>query len=87
MLRRDPENFLVEGSVSPEEVAEAAIRGIAEERFLIPPHPQVAEYFVRKAQDYDRWLRGMRRLQRQVVTGTVPLRIDRSEALRRLLAR
>src|SRR6516162_2851788 len=66
MLRRDPENILVEGSVSPEEVAEAAIRGIAEERFLILPHPQVAEYFLRKAQDYDRWLRGMRRLQRQV---------------------
>jgi len=33
---------------------------------LILPHPQVAEYFLRKAQDYDRWLRGMRRLQRQV---------------------
>jgi NAD(P)-dependent dehydrogenase (short-subunit alcohol dehydrogenase family) len=66
MLMSDPENFLIEGSVSAEEVAEAAIRGIAEERFLILPHPEVAEYFRRKAQDYDRWLRGMRRLQREV---------------------
>jgi NAD(P)-dependent dehydrogenase (short-subunit alcohol dehydrogenase family) len=69
MLMNDPENFLIEGSVSAEEVAEAAIRGIAEERFLILPHPEVAEYFRRKAQDYDRWLRGMRRLQRQVHGG------------------
>jgi NAD(P)-dependent dehydrogenase (short-subunit alcohol dehydrogenase family) len=66
MLMNDPENFLIEGSVSAEEVAQAVIRGIAEERFLILPHPEVAEYFHRKADDYDRWLRGMRRLQRQV---------------------
>jgi hypothetical protein len=55
--------------VSAEEVAEAAIRRIAEERFLILPHPEVAEYFRRKADDYDRWLRGMRRLQRQLRGG------------------
>ena len=66
MLMSDPENFLIEGSVSAEEVAEAAIRGIAEERFLTLPHPDVAEYFRRKAGDYDRWLHGMRRLQSQV---------------------
>jgi len=38
------------------------IAGLADERFLILPHPEVAEYFRRKADDYDRWLRGMRRL-------------------------
>ncbi len=69
MLMNDPENFLIDGSVSADEVAEAAIRGIEEERFLILPHPEVAEYFRRKADDYDRWLRGMRRLQRQVRGG------------------
>jgi NAD(P)-dependent dehydrogenase (short-subunit alcohol dehydrogenase family) len=37
-------------------------KGIEEEHFLILPHPEVAEYFRRKANDYDRWLRGMRRL-------------------------
>jgi NAD(P)-dependent dehydrogenase (short-subunit alcohol dehydrogenase family) len=60
------DNFLVEGALDPEDVAEAAVRGLEEERFLILPHPEVAEYFRRKAADYDRWLRGMRRLQAKV---------------------
>jgi len=50
-------------AISPEEVAQCVIEGLAAERFLILPHPQVAEYFHRKATDYDRWIRGMRRLQ------------------------
>ena len=49
--------------IEPEEVAEAVVAGLREERFLILPHPEVAEYFQRKAGDYDRWLAGMRRLQ------------------------
>ncbi len=61
------ENFLVAGALSPEEVADAVVKGLAEERFLILPHPEVAEYFRRKASDYDRWLRGMRRLQARVM--------------------
>jgi NAD(P)-dependent dehydrogenase (short-subunit alcohol dehydrogenase family) len=60
------DSFLFEGSVSPEDVAEAVVKGIDEEQFLILPHPEVAEYFWRKANDYDRWLRGMRRLQTKV---------------------
>jgi len=62
-------NFLFEGSVSPEDVADAVVKGLDEERFLILPHPEVAEYFRRKADDYDRWLRGMRRLQTRVNAG------------------
>jgi len=60
------ESFLKEGAIEPEDVAEAVIAGLAEERFLILPHPEVAEYFRRKADDYDRWLRGMRRLNAKV---------------------
>lgn len=56
------DNFPMEGSVSPEEVAEAVIEGLSKEQFLILPHPEVAKYFHRKADDYDRWLKGMRRL-------------------------
>lgn len=63
MLMQDPDNFLIAGSVSVEQAADAVIEGLAEERFLILPHPEVAEYFRRKASDYDRWLRGMRRLR------------------------
>jgi NAD(P)-dependent dehydrogenase (short-subunit alcohol dehydrogenase family) len=68
LLRPRPggESFLVAGAVEPEQVADAAVEGLADERFLILPHPEVAEYFRRKATDYDRWLRGMRRLQKSV---------------------
>jgi NAD(P)-dependent dehydrogenase (short-subunit alcohol dehydrogenase family) len=53
----------VDGLVEPEQVAECVVDALREERFLILPHPVVAEYMQRKAGDYDRWLRGMRRLQ------------------------
>ena len=55
--------FLLEGALEPAQVAEAVIQGFAAEKFLILPHPEVAEYFQRKTADYDRWLRGMRKLQ------------------------
>jgi NAD(P)-dependent dehydrogenase (short-subunit alcohol dehydrogenase family) len=67
MLMQDPNNFLVEGSVSVEQVADSVIEGLAAEKFLILPHPEVAEYFRRKATDHDRWLRGMRRLRAEVM--------------------
>jgi NAD(P)-dependent dehydrogenase (short-subunit alcohol dehydrogenase family) len=66
MLMQDPNNFLMEGSVSADQVADAVIEGLVDERFLILPHPDVAEYFRRKANDYDRWLRGMRRFRAEV---------------------
>lgn len=56
-------SFLLDSALEPEEVADYAVKGLAEEKFLILPHAEVAEYFQRKATDYDRWLRGMRRLQ------------------------
>ena len=43
------------------DVADAVLDAIAEERFLILPHPRVGESFARKANDYDRWLAGTRR--------------------------
>jgi NAD(P)-dependent dehydrogenase (short-subunit alcohol dehydrogenase family) len=51
------------GVIEPDDVAGAVVEGLREERFLILPHPEVSEYFQRKAGDYDRWLAGMRRLQ------------------------
>ena len=52
----------VDGLMEPEELADAVIQTLAEERFLCLPHPQVLEYMQRKTSDYDRWLNGMRRL-------------------------
>ena len=59
-------SLLLAGALEPEDVAGAVVAGLADERFLILPHPEVAEYFRRKADDYDRWLAGMRRLQARV---------------------
>ena len=49
-------------ALTPEQVADAVVEGLAEERFLILPHPEVATYFQHKANDNERWLRAMRRL-------------------------
>ncbi|MEU2043159.1 SDR family oxidoreductase [Nocardia niwae] len=49
--------------LSPEEVAEIVLAGVAEERFLILPHPEVLKMYRHKGSDYDRWLDGMRRFQ------------------------
>ncbi len=62
--------FLRETALEPEQVADAVVRGLEEEKFLILPHPEVKTYFERKAGDYDRWLKGMRRLQASVQSGT-----------------
>ena len=55
----------VDGMMEPDAVADVVLEGLREERFLILPHPEVEEYMRRKTQDYDRWLSGMRRLQKR----------------------
>jgi NAD(P)-dependent dehydrogenase (short-subunit alcohol dehydrogenase family) len=60
--------FLLDTAIEPEQVADETIKGIGEEKFLILPHPDVARFFQQKASDYDRWLRGMRRLQANMET-------------------
>lgn len=57
-----------DGVLEPEEVATACIDAMREGRFLVLPHPEVATYFERKATDYDRWLRGMRRLRNRIMS-------------------
>ena len=53
-------------ALEPEQVAEAVVAGLDAESFLILPHPEVARFFQNKANDYERWLGGMRTLQRTV---------------------
>ncbi len=55
----------VDGILSPEQVADEVVIGLAAEEFLILPHKEVALYRQRKADDYDRWLGGMRKLRRR----------------------
>jgi NAD(P)-dependent dehydrogenase (short-subunit alcohol dehydrogenase family) len=54
--------------LEPETVADRVLEAIEAETFLVLPHPEVLEFFRRKGTDYDRWLRGMRRLQGTVAT-------------------
>ncbi|MER7307940.1 SDR family oxidoreductase [Streptomyces griseoluteus] len=51
-------------AIEPAEVADALFAGMAEDRFLILPHPEVAEYYQARAAQPDKWLGGMNRLQR-----------------------
>lgn len=57
----------VDGVMEPEELAEWVIAGLANEDFLILPHPEVLTYMQRKTADYDRWLGGMRKLRRRFI--------------------
>jgi short-subunit dehydrogenase len=58
-----------DGVLEPEDVADKCIEAINEERFLVLPHPEVETYFQRKANDYDRWLNGMRRFKKRLLEG------------------
>lgn len=53
--------------LTPEAVAGVVVEALADGRFLVLPHPEVATFAQRRAQDPDRWLAGMRRLQAQLV--------------------
>jgi NAD(P)-dependent dehydrogenase (short-subunit alcohol dehydrogenase family) len=55
----------VDGMIEPEDAAETVVQALRDETFLVLPHPTVAEYMRRKTGDYDRWIRGMQRLQEQ----------------------
>lgn len=60
------EMILGPSAVTPEQVADAVIEGIADGRFLILPHPEVARMYAGRAADPDRWLHGMNKIQRRI---------------------
>jgi NAD(P)-dependent dehydrogenase (short-subunit alcohol dehydrogenase family) len=53
--------------LEPEQVADVVARAIVDEQFLILPHPEVHDYMVLKADNPERWLAGMRKLQARFV--------------------
>ena len=55
------------GVLSPEVTAQRVADAMEEERFLILPHPQVADYIVFKATEPDKWLSAMRKLRARLV--------------------
>jgi NAD(P)-dependent dehydrogenase (short-subunit alcohol dehydrogenase family) len=63
-----PGAFLSQNAITPEFVADCVVEALAEERFLILPHPEVARYYLNRASDTGRWLQGMRRLRTSMET-------------------
>ncbi|MEU6094610.1 SDR family oxidoreductase [Streptomyces sp. NPDC047079] len=59
------ELVLVPTAIEPAEVADALLKGIEEDRFLILPHPEVAAYYQTRATEPDRWLTNMNHLQQK----------------------
>ncbi|WP_445343947.1 SDR family oxidoreductase [Catenuloplanes atrovinosus] len=55
-------------AIGADEVAERVAEALAGDRFLILPHPEVAEFYARRAADPDGWLGAMNRLQRKAET-------------------
>ena len=53
-----------DGMLEPEPVAEACVQTIRDETFLVLPHPEVLGYMRKKTENYDRWIGGMRKLNR-----------------------
>jgi NAD(P)-dependent dehydrogenase (short-subunit alcohol dehydrogenase family) len=64
--------LLAGGLLEPEEVADAVVQAISEERFLILPHEAVAQHMALKGAQPERWLSGMRRLVREARTTATP---------------
>lgn len=60
----------IDGMLEPEAVAQVCVQAIRDETFLILPHEQVRQYMRLKTEDYDRWIGGMRKLNRKF--GTLP---------------
>ena len=63
----EPENFLMAEAITVEECADAVMKGLASENFLILPHAEVAQYIVNKAENYDRWLHSLRKIRTAVL--------------------
>ncbi len=55
----------IDGMLPAADVAECVVNTLAAEEFLVLPHPNVKKYFQNKANDYDRWVGGMQKLQQQ----------------------
>ncbi|WP_405711115.1 MULTISPECIES: SDR family oxidoreductase [unclassified Streptomyces] len=59
------ELVLAPGAIEPEAVADALFDAMAEDRFLVLPHPEVAGYYRARSKDTDHWLGSMNHLQRK----------------------
>lgn len=73
------EVVLAEGAIEPSRVADALAAALAEGTFLVLPHPEVRDFYVKRATDTDRWLRGMSRLQQRIDSPAGPRQPEQPE--------
>ncbi len=62
----------IDGMMEPEVLCDTVVETLREEKFLVLPHAEVETYIQRKSGDYDRWIKGMRKLQVQYGDGDWP---------------
>lgn len=60
------QRLLAADAIEPDDVADQVLEALGTDRFLILPHPEVARYYAARAGDPERWLGGMRKLQRSL---------------------
>lgn len=56
------------GLLTSAQVAESIVVGVEANQFLILPHPEVANFAQRRAQDHDGWISGMQRMRKTAVS-------------------
>jgi NAD(P)-dependent dehydrogenase (short-subunit alcohol dehydrogenase family) len=61
-----------DAALAPDDVAQAWVDSLADDRFLVLPHPEVGDYYRARASDTDAWLAGMQRLQAKVDAASGP---------------
>jgi NAD(P)-dependent dehydrogenase (short-subunit alcohol dehydrogenase family) len=62
MFQGDGGSAGLDGVLSVEQVMDELVKVMREEKFLVLPHPRVADYIKGKTAEYDRWLGGMQKL-------------------------
>ena len=62
MYQGDGGSAGADGALTAEQVAEEVVKVMAQETFLVLPHPQVLDYMRHKTASYDRWIGGMQKL-------------------------
>jgi NAD(P)-dependent dehydrogenase (short-subunit alcohol dehydrogenase family) len=72
MLGYDADDIIPDhpGLLSTTDVARAVIDGMKEQQFLILPHPIVAEYAKLRAGNPEKWIKGMQKLRRRILSQT-----------------
>lgn len=63
----NPNKFLMAEAITAEACADAVVKALEAETFLILPHAEVAEYIVKKAENRDRWLHSLRKIRQAVL--------------------